>query len=137
MFDVSEMLVGDETQLANYQVHIAHQTDNGWSMTIPILDAVITTERLILRPQTFRPYPPASIPVNYISGIRRVKLDLHKGVWISVKPNFELYLVVNWSSGGDFVETLESLLVPQDNSHFTRVLDYSRLRKLINYVKTI
>jgi hypothetical protein len=108
----TDLLVKGERTLGNYQLQIARRTDSGWTVTIPPLHALVSNHRMILWPQTRRPYPPASIPSNYIVSVNTVRLDHRTAVMIRLKTGHEFYIIVATSDGAPLVETIQQMLTP-------------------------
>src|SRR5262245_8669588 len=99
VYAAGNLLIQGERQLGAYEVQIARRTESGWSPTMPPLRAIVTTERLILWPQTRRPYPPASLPRNFIVSLAELELGLRHGLMVSLKTGHRLYFYVGMSSG--------------------------------------
>ena len=108
----TDLLVKGERTLGNYQLQIARRTDSGWTVTIPPLHALVSNHRMILWPQTRRPYPPASIPGSYIISVNTVRLDHRTAVLIRLKTGHEVYIIVATSDGGPLAETVQRMLTP-------------------------
>lgn len=110
MLNQAQSLLTGERKLGQYQVEIARRTPNGWVPTVPPLNATVTNYRLILQPQTRRPYTPASIPSTYITQVRDVQLGRRAGVRINLKTGHQLNLFISWSRGGRLTDTITTML---------------------------
>lgn len=134
MFDEQALFLPGERKLGQYQVAIArYALPSGWSPTVPPLNAMVTNYRLILQPQTRRPYTPASIPGNYITKVDEVFLDQHHhGVRICLKTGHQLYLLISYSQGSDMAHSLETMLTsPVGNTLKIKSRDLSRIIRFI------
>ena len=107
-----EVLLKGERIQGTYQLQIARRNATGWGATIPPLHALVTNYRMILWPQTRRPYPPASIPRNYITHVSNVVLDHRNGVRIRLKTGHEVNVIVAYSEGSPLADTIEQMLTP-------------------------
>ena len=135
MFNEKALLLPGERKLGQYQVAIARYAEpSGWSATVPPLNALVTTYRLFLQPQTRRPYTPASIPSNYITKVETVDLGQHHhGVRIDLKTGPQLYLLISWSQGSEMAHSLETMLTsPVGNSLKLKHDDLDRMIRFIS-----
>jgi hypothetical protein len=134
LFDDNALLLPGEHKLGQYQVAIARYAEpSGWSATVPPINALVTNYRLILQPQTRRPYTPASIPSNYITKVGEVDLGLHHhGVRIGLKTGHQIFLLISWSQGSDMANSLETMLTsPIGNSLKLKSGDLNRIIRFI------
>jgi hypothetical protein len=133
VFDEQALLPG-ERKLGQYQVAIArYTTPSGWSPTVPPISALVTNYRLVLQPQTRRPYTPASIPSTYITKVGEVDLgQYHHGVRICLKTGHELYLLISWSQGNAMTHSLETMLTSPVG--ITLKLNTRDLNRLIRFI---
>lgn len=131
----SSLLPG-EHQLGEYQVTIARYAPSGWTATVPPLTAAVTNCRLILQPQTRRPYTPASIPSTYITKVADMVLDHRTGLMIALKTGHRLFLFTSWNSSGDRLsDALRAMLTsPIGAGEFYPQLDQNALRRLIRFI---
>jgi len=83
-----------------------------WSVTIPPLHIVATNFRLIIWPQTRKPYPPASIPTTYIVDACPVDIGYRRGFRISLRTGLNLNLVVNAGHGHDLLTNIQQMHRP-------------------------
>jgi|GEM_PF-1385675 len=128
-----DFLVKGESVVGNYQVRLARHSDEGWCGVGPRLNAIVTNERLLLTPQTMRPYPPASIPRRYVDGVWCVGLGRRDGVRVSLNLGYQLYMLVSWGNGNKFAADLKSMVKPKP-VRLTPVLLSDDLFRLIKYI---
>jgi hypothetical protein len=107
----AEILVEGEEPAGRYLVEIARWTEGEWVATVPLLDALVTNCRLVLKPQGRRPYAPASIPQHYIRTIEELDLGPRPGVKIALSTGHILYLVVRSTHGTEFSFAVRRLLI--------------------------
>jgi len=93
------MLVEGERQLGRYQAAVLRRRDGGWTATVPPLNIVATNYRLILWPQTLRPYPPASIPCTFIREAGEVVTDQGRALRLRLDTGHRIYLLVGSEHG--------------------------------------
>lgn len=127
----ADLLAVGERELGQYQVQIAHLTGTGWAAAIPPLYATVTNQRLLLIPQTLKPYPPASIPGHYIAAIRQVRLNRQSGVLIRLKPGYEINLFVGWSQAIAFFYDVQTMLSPRPGQQWTPALQPGEIERVI------
>ncbi|MDL1883715.1 hypothetical protein FBR01_08705 [Anaerolineae bacterium CFX8] len=131
-------LIPGEYLLGQYQVTIARYTASGWAGTVPPLNAAITNFRLILQPQTRRPYEPASIPSTYVVKVCDVLLDHRPGILISLKTGHRLYLFIWWSQGEKLSDALRTMLTsPIGSDSFHHNLRPGDLERLIRFISRL
>ena len=128
-----DFLVKGERVLGDYHVRLARHSDEGWCGVGPRLSAIVTNERLLLTPQTFRPYPPASIPRRYVDGVWNVGLGRRDGVRVSLNLGYQLYMLVSWGHGNKFAIDLKEMVKPKQ-ARLTPVLLADDLFRLIHYI---
>lgn len=134
----SILLLPGENQLGEYQVAIARYNQSGWTPTVPPLNATVTNFRLILQPQTRRPYNPASIPSTYITRVCDVMLGHRSGVLIDLKTGHQLYLFISWSNGTKLSETLHTMLTsPVGTNDFHHHLRLRDLKRIIQFISRL
>lgn len=126
--------VPGESQLGQYQLQIARLSSTGWSTTVPPLQAIVTNCRLILKPQTLKPYPPASIPQTYVISLRHRTFDRYPGVQVMLKGGYELNVVVGWSQTDLFVMHLRRMLIPASSIDWVPKLSENTLHRLIDFI---
>jgi hypothetical protein len=88
------MLVDGEQQLGRYQAAVLRRRDGNWTATVPPLNIVATNYRLILWPQTLKPYPPASIPCTFIREAGDVVTDQGRALRLRLETGHRIYLMV-------------------------------------------
>jgi hypothetical protein len=124
-----------ERMLGEYQAQIARPTSSGWVGSIPMLNASITNQRLILVQQTRRPHPPASIPFTYITKVSNITLSHRSAVQIKLRMGYVLHLFVGWGQSEDFAGQLHSILVPALRSRrYQPVLGTDDVHRLIEQI---
>ncbi|CAG1770642.1 hypothetical protein BAC2_01191 [uncultured bacterium] len=134
----TDLLVKGERTLGNYQLQIARRADSGWTVTIPPLHALVSNYRLILWPQTRRPYPPASIPSSYIISVNTVQLDHRTAVLIRLKTGHEVYIIVATSDGAPLAETIQRMLTPPIRGRVYRAqLPKIDIERMIHMIETL
>lgn len=137
VMDIAQLQPG-EKQFGEYLVQIARPAGSGWVASIPPITARITSRRMILVPQTRKPYPPASIPSMYILKIDNVMLGQRRAVQIRLKIGFNLNLFVGWGQGEDFARHLKRMLVPSLHSgHYVPVLTEAEIARLIEQISQL
>jgi hypothetical protein len=134
--DIGRLQAG-EVKRAEYQVQIARPTASGWVASIPPLMATITNRRLLLVPQTRKPYPPASIPGIYILKVTPVRLSERRAVQIRLRIGYNLNLFVGLGQGDDFANHLRLLLKPHPKTRFAPSLSQNDLVRLIRLISQI
>lgn len=134
----SPVLISGENPLGEYQVAIARYTQSGWTPTVPPLNATVTNFRLILQPQTRRPYEPASIPSTYITKVCDVTLGHRSGLMVVLKTGHQLYLFISWSNGGKLSDALHTMLTsPVGANTFHHNLRQHDLKRLIRFISQL
>jgi hypothetical protein len=136
VMDIAQLQTG-EKQLGEYLVQIARPSGSGWVAGIPPITARITSRRLILIPQTRKPYPPASIPGIHILKVNNILLGQRRAVQICLKIGYNLNLFVGWGQGEDFARYLKRMLVPSLRGHYTPVLSEAELMRLIEQISQL
>lgn len=133
-----ELLLQGERPAGTYHLQIARRSVTGWAPTIPPLHAIVTNYRMILWPQTRRPYPPASIPRNYITSVSNVQLDHRTGVRIRLRTGHEVNLIVAFAEGEPLTDTVKKMLVPPLRGRgYTAQLTRDDLHRLISMINGI
>lgn len=128
-------LLPGETVLGEFQAQIARCSGSDWVATIPPLAATVTTYRLILRPQTRRPYQPASIPSVYVTEVVDMPLRRRMGVRVCLKTGHQLNLYAGYSLSGSLSETLRAMLTsPIGAPRFRPRLSRRSLHRLIQFI---
>lgn len=131
-------LLDGETRLGEFQVQIARRTGSDWVATIPPLTATITNYRLILRPQTRRPYPLASIPSVYVTEVMELPLGRRMAVRVCLKTGHQLNLYAGYSPSGSLAETLRTMLTsPIGAPNFRAHLSRRSLERLIHFINRL
>lgn len=133
------MYVKDEREVGHYQGQIMRHSGGQWSVTIPPLQVVTTNYRLILWPQTRKPYQPASIPCTYIASICEIELGRRFGYRIKLKSGHCLHLVIPGGNGEHMLEDIRRMgKLPDGWRHlFSERLTQADVDRLITYVKRI
>jgi hypothetical protein len=135
--DTSVTFVDGEYTLGEYHVAILRQTSTGWTPTIPPLNAVVTNYRLILQPQTRRPYPPASIPSNYITKVGDITLGNRKGVKVALKTGHRLYMVISYTQGNLLTDTIKTMMTSPIGNTFKPSLAERDIDRLIRFIQRL
>jgi len=133
----TEIFVEGETKLGQYQVAIVRYTASGWVPTVPPLNAIVTNYRLILHPQTRRPYPPASIPNTYITKVSDVELGQRPAVKIGLKTGHRIYLYTTWSEGENLTETMMTMLTSPIGNTYKLHPAQRDLNRLIRFISKL
>lgn len=94
MDPTATLLVESERQLGRYQAAVLRRRETGWTTTVPPLNIVSTTYRLILWPQTLKPYPPASIPCTFIHEAGDVVTEQGTALRLRLNTGHRIYLLV-------------------------------------------
>ena len=137
MLNETEIFVEGETKLGQYQVAIVRYTASGWVPTVPPLNAIVTNYRLILHPQTRRPYPPASIPNTYITKVSDVELGQRPAVKIGLKTGHRIYLYTTWSEGENLTETMMTMLTSPIGNTYKLHPAQRDLNRLIRFISKL
>lgn len=130
-------LLDNEKQYGLFQVQIARTTGSGWSAAIPPLYATVTNLRLVLKPQTRRPYPPAIIPAQHIISMSEVVLGPYNAVALILSDGYHLYLIAGWRNGHDFSRALRRMINARKYEYQAEFVqpDLDALFRLIEAVK--
>ncbi len=131
--DVTQLQAG-EKNLGQYLVQIARPTASGWVAGIPPITATVTNRRLILVPQTRKPYPPASIPGIYIRKAVSTTLGQRRAVEIQLKIGYNLNLFVGWGQGDEFTDHLKTLLTPSVGTRYVHALPPEDIERMIEQI---
>ncbi len=137
MLNEAEIFVEGEIKLGQYQVAIVRYTVSGWIPTIPPLNAIVTNYRLILHPQTRRPYPPASIPNTYITKVADVELGQRPAVKICLKTGHRIYLYTSWSEGENLSESIMRMLTSPFGNTYKLNPAQRDLNRLIRFISKL
>ncbi|HLV37197.1 MAG TPA: hypothetical protein VKY59_18900 [Spirillospora sp.] len=130
-------LQAGEKRLGEYLVQIARPTASGWVASIPPITATLTNRRLILVPQTRKPYPPASIPGMYILKAASTLLGQRRAVQIRLTIGYNLNLFVGWGQGEEFANQIKKMLLPSLRQHYTPALPQQDLIRLIEQISKL
>jgi hypothetical protein len=128
-----EMFVDGEQQLGRYQVSIARQRGDVWVATVPPLYVMATNYRLILWPQTLKPYTPASIPCTYILEVRHVDMAQRSGLMLWLKTGHRIYMLAPSTTGRSLTANIRQMVKPPKNSVFASNLARPDVLRLINF----
>jgi len=128
-----ELLQG-EHRFGQYQLQIARLTGTGWVATVPPLTGTVTNCRLILKPQTRKPHPPASLPATYITKVSSVNLGQRSGVLIALKVGYQLNVFVGWGQVERFTADLTKMVTPSVRTRFMPNLPQDDLLRLIEEI---
>ncbi|MBZ0302515.1 MAG: hypothetical protein K8J31_22410 [Anaerolineae bacterium] len=134
--DITQLQIG-EIRLGEYLVQIARPTASGWVAGIPPITATITNRRLILVPQTRKPYPPASIPSDHITQAVEMLLGQRRAVQIRLTIDYNLHLFIGWGQGEEFMARLQKMLTPPDQHAYKPVLLPHDLKRLIEEISNL
>jgi hypothetical protein len=127
-------LLEGEHRFGQYQLQIARLTATGWVATVPPLTGTVTNCRLILKPQTRKPHPIASIPTTYITKVSAVNLGQRNGVLIVLKAGHQLNVFVGWGQVERFTADLTRMVTPSVRTHFVPNLPQDDLLRLIEEI---
>jgi hypothetical protein len=127
-------LLQGEHQLGQYQLQIARLTGTGWVASVPPLTGTVTNCRLILKPQTRKPHPPASLPATYITKVSAVNLGQRSGVLIVLKVGYQLNVFVGWGQVERFTADLTRMVTPSIRTRFIPNLPHDDLMRLIEEI---
>jgi hypothetical protein len=131
-------LIRGEHELGSYQLQIARHTSSGWAATVPPLYAIVTNCRLIIWPQTRKPYPPASIPRNYITSVDEVELGHRKGILLAIKTGHCWYMMASSSDVQRLTDNMRQMLTPPLRGRvYTPRLDRGNLARLIEFIERL
>jgi len=133
----AEIFVDGEIKLGQYQVAVVRYTPTGWVPTVPPLNALVTNYRLILHPQTRRPYPPASIPNTYITKVSDVELGQRPAVKICLRTGHRIYLHTSWSESNDLAETMMTMLTSPIGNAYKMHPAQRDLNRLIRFISKL
>lgn len=134
MFSEEELFVQGEKRLGLYQVQIARPLTDGWAAAVPPLNAMVTNYRLILQPQTRKPYEPASIPSTYIVKVSDVTLGHRNGVLVALKTGHQLNMYIALDQVKKFTKDLRHMLTPPMRGHFATDLAERDIQRLIEFI---
>ncbi|MAS36862.1 MAG: hypothetical protein CL610_22855 [Anaerolineaceae bacterium] len=134
--DITQLQAG-EKRFGEYLVQIARPTASGWVASIPPISGTITNRRLILVPQTRRPYPPASIPGVYILKATSITLSQRRAVQIQLKIGYILNLFVGWGQGEDFAAHLNMMMEPPPPQPYNPVLSQESVLRMIEQISQL
>ncbi len=134
--DITQLQAG-EYRAGEYLVQIARRTATGWVASIPPITATITNRRLILVPQTRRPYPPASIPGIYILRVTNITLSQRRAVQIRLSMGHILNLFVGWGQNEEFATQLKRTQLPTLRGRYVPAIPQSDLIRLIEQISQL
>lgn len=134
--DITQLQAG-EKRFGEYLVQIARPTASGWVASIPPISGTITNRRLILVPQTRRPYPPASIPGIYIRNVSNITLSQRRAVQIELKIGYVLNLFVGWGQSEDFAAHLTTMMNPPQRQPYVPVLSQQSVLRMIEQISQL
>jgi hypothetical protein len=133
-----DSLVRGEVLRAEYELQLARRSASGWAMTIPPLRGAITNYRLILWPQTRRPYPPASIPRQYILRWQPVQMEYRTCTMMKLKSGHVLYIVAPLDTEKQFYAHLTDMIIPPlDGEFYNDRIIMRDLRRLIALIEAL
>jgi hypothetical protein len=127
-------LLEGEHRFGQYQLQIARLTATGWVATVPPLTGTVTNCRLILKPQTRKPHPVASLPATYITKVSTVNLGQRNGVLIVLKVGYQLNIFVGWGQVDRFTADLTKMVTPSVRTRFIPNLPQDDLMRLIEAI---
>jgi hypothetical protein len=134
----TDIFVHGERQLGQYQVQIARQAPSEWTVTIPPLNVIATNFRLILWPQTLKPYPPASIPCTYITEASDVQMGHRRGLMLSLKTGHKIYMIVAASQERKLTDNIRRMVLPPKQVRvFSARIAQRDLSRLINFIEKL
>jgi hypothetical protein len=137
VFSEDELFIQGEKRLGLYQVQIARPLSNGWAAAVPPLNAMVTNYRLILQPQTRKPYEPASIPNTYITKVTDVALGHRNGVLVALKTGHQLNMYIALDQIKKFSKDMRQMLTPPVRGHFANVLAERDIQRLIEFINRL
>ncbi len=123
-----------EHPINHYYVQLVQDSPGGWVSTLPTLQAVITTHRLLLKPQTVRPRPPASIPGAYL---RRVVLNSNNLVTAELREGYQLNLQVRLYQTHPFLADLLKMMRPHTRLRCAGRLDQVAIERIIEQIAAL
>jgi hypothetical protein len=130
----TEMFVEGEQQLGRYQVAIARQKGDDWVATVPPLYVLATNYRLILWPQTLKPYTPASIPCTFILEAREIDMGQRCGLMLWLKSGHRIYMLVPSTTSSSLSDNIRHMVKPPKNSVFASHLARRDVMRLIKFL---
>jgi hypothetical protein len=104
---------------------------------IPPITAKVTNRRLILMPQTRRPYPPASIPGVHMLKVANILLSQRRAVQIQLSMGYNLNLFVGWGQGEEFATHLNRMMNPSLRTGYHPSLSEADLKRLIEEISQL
>ncbi len=137
MLNEAEILVEGEELSGRYLVEIARWTEGEWVATVPLLDALVTNCRLILKPQGRRPYAPASIPQHYIRDFEELDLGMRLGVKIELTTGHTLNLFVRSTRGIEFSFAVRRMLIRPISPSLKVKLPVTDINRLIETISAL
>lgn len=137
LFKDEEILLRGERKLGEYQVSIARYTPSGWSATVPPLNLMVTTYRLVMQPQSRRPYPPASIPSTYVMTIEDVEFGQRRGIQIALKTGHQINMFINWNQSAQLMSQLKEMLISPVGSAFKKKPAENDINRLIRFISSL
>lgn len=123
-----------EHPISHYYVQLVQPASDGWVSTMPTLQAVITTHRLLLKPQTVRPRPPASIPGAYV---RRVVLNSNNLVSVELREGYQLHLQVRLYQTQPFVADLFRMMRPYARLRGRNQIRTAEIQRIIEQITAL
>lgn len=138
MKPATELLVEGEYILGQYQVAIARRKLAEWTVTIPPVNVLTTQYRLILWPQTLKPYPPASIPCTYILEASLKEMDHRYGIKLWLKTEHRIYMIVSARQEEQLLADIKQMVrPPRGNPVFSSRLARRHLTRLIKFLEAV
>ncbi len=137
MFREEEIFIEGEKRLGLYQVQIARPLSTGWAAAVPPLNAMVTNYRLILQPQTRKPYEPASIPNTYITKVSDVNLGPRNGILVALKTGHQLNMYIALDQIKKFSKDIKQMLTPPVRGHFATDLAENDIQRLIEFINRL
>lgn len=129
------MFVDGELQLGRYQVAIARPKGDDWMVTVPPVNVMATNYRLIMWPQTLKPYPPASIPCTYIYEAREMNMGIRCGLMLRLKTGHAIYMVAPGAHSSSLNDNIRHMVKPPRNTPFATHLPRRDLLRLIQFLE--
>ncbi len=134
LFKDDDILLQGERKFGEYQISIARYTPSGWSATVPPLNLLVTNYRLVLQPQSRRPYPPASIPSTYVMTIDDVEFGQRRGIQLSLKTGHQINMFINWNQTEQLMNQLKEMLISPVGTAFKKNPAENDINRLIRFI---
>ncbi|MBC8099681.1 MAG: hypothetical protein H7Y11_09580 [Armatimonadetes bacterium] len=134
MLPEHEILLEDETITGRYNAEIARWSNNRWISTIPPIYLFVTTQRVILQPQTRKNYQPAAIPGKGIRSVKPLNTQ-RQGIMLHLKDDFSISLFVKWKADNNLLERIQTLAEIRTSRPYQLPLSSDYLQKMIEFME--